>query len=99
MHRSEAPTHNLLAKKASVWPLSWIARKLEPRRSRVYPDGYIYIYYFSTYHLWLTSHLRSILDVPKKYTSLKSYIFVLRTDKSLNFVSFVRQDLNLNFDT
>ena len=39
-----------------------------------------------------------ILGVPKKYTSLKSYIFVLRIDKSLNFVS-VRQDLNLNFET
>ena len=35
----------------------------------------------------------------KKYTSLKSYIFVLRTDKSQNFVSFVRQDFNLNFET
>ena len=35
----------------------------------------------------------------KKYTSLKSYIFFLRTDNSLNFVSFVRQDLNLNFET
>ena len=35
----------------------------------------------------------------KKYTSLKSCIFVLRTDKSLTFVSFVRQELNLNFET
>ena len=35
----------------------------------------------------------------KKYTSLKSYSFVLRTDKSLNCVSFVIQGLNLNFET
>ena len=35
----------------------------------------------------------------KKYTSLKSYIFVLRTEKSLNCVLFVRQNLNLNFET
>ena len=35
----------------------------------------------------------------KKYTSLKSYIFVLRADKSLNFVLSVRQDLNLNFES
>ena len=32
----------------------------------------------------------------KMYTSLKSY--VLRTHKSLNCVSLVRQDLNLNFE-
>ena len=37
--------------------------------------------------------------VPKKYTSLKSHIFELRTDKSLNFVPLVRQDLNLNFES
>ena len=37
--------------------------------------------------------------VSKKYTSLESYIFVLRTDKSLTFVLFVGQDLNLNFET
>ena len=37
--------------------------------------------------------------VPKKYTDLKSYIFVLRTNKSLTFVSFVGQDLSLNFET
>ena len=29
----------------------------------------------------------------------KSKIVTLRTEKSLNFVSFVRQDLNLNFET
>ena len=45
---------------------------------------------------WSDIYVRGI---PKKYTSLKSYIFVLRTDKSLNFVLFVRQDLNLNFET
>ena len=35
----------------------------------------------------------------KKYTSMKSHIVVLRTNKSLTFVSFVTQDLNLNFET
>ena len=35
----------------------------------------------------------------KKYTSSKSHIFVLRTDKSLNCMPFVRQDLNINFET
>ena len=40
-----------------------------------------------------------ILGVAKKYVSLKSHIFVLRTDGSLTLVSFVRQDLNLNFET
>ena len=34
----------------------------------------------------------------KKHTSLKSYIFVLRTDKSLNCVSFFRHEFNLNFE-
>ena len=44
--------------------------------------------------------LREYTGCPKKkYTSLKSYIFVLRTNKSLNVVSFVRQDLNLNFES
>ena len=43
--------------------------------------------------------LKTLPSVPKKYTNLKSYAFVLRTDKSLNFVSFVSQDLNLNFET
>ena len=32
----------------------------------------------------------------KKYTSIKSYIFVLRTNKSLNCASFVRQGFKLN---
>ena len=36
---------------------------------------------------------------PKKVHKFKSYIFVLRTDKSLNCVSFVRQNFNLNFET
>ena len=36
---------------------------------------------------------------PEKYTSLKSYIFVLRTVKSLNCVLLVRQNLNLKFET
>ena len=43
-----------------------------------------------------------IPGVPKKYTSLKVIsfkFFLLRMDKSQNFVSFVRQDLNLNFET
>ena len=35
-----------------------------------------------------------VLGIPKKYTSLKLYIFVPRTDKSLNFISVVRQDLD-----
>ena len=42
---------------------------------------------------------RPIPGVPKKYTSLKPYIFVLRTHKTLNCMSSVRQDLNLNFET
>ena len=39
-----------------------------------------------------------IPGVPKKYTSLKSKIFVLITDQSVKLVSFVRQVLNLDFD-
>ena len=35
----------------------------------------------------------------KKYTSLKSKIFLLRTDQSVTLVPFVRQVLNLDFDT
>ena len=46
------------------------------------------------------SNLSEYTGCPKKkYTSLKSYIFVLRTDKSLNYVSFIRQDFNLNYET
>ena len=39
-----------------------------------------------------------IPGVPKKYTSLKSKIFVLRTDQAAKLVSFVRQVLNLDFE-
>ena len=35
----------------------------------------------------------------KKYTSLKSELFVLRTDQSVKLMSFVRQVQNLDFDT
>ena len=35
----------------------------------------------------------------KKYTSLKSKIFVLRIDPSIKLVSFVREALKLEFDT
>ena len=43
---------------------------------------------------------RPYTSVPKKIHKFKkSYTFVLRTDKSLTFVSFVIQDLNLNFET
>ena len=35
----------------------------------------------------------------KKYTSLKSSIFVLRSRQSTKLVSFVRQVLSLDFDT
>ena len=46
------------------------------------------------------NHFSILQGVPqKKYASLKSYIFVLTTDKSLNCASFVRQDLNLNIET
>ena len=34
---------------------------------------------------------RMLLCVPKKYTSLKSKILVLRTDQSVKLVPFVRQ--------
>ena len=41
-----------------------------------------------------------ILGVPKKSTKgLKSKVFVLRSDQSVKLVSFVRQGLNLDFDT
>ena len=40
-----------------------------------------------------------IPGVSKKYTSLKSKIFVLITDQSVTLVSFVRQVLSLDFDT
>ena len=40
-----------------------------------------------------------LLGVPKKYTNLKSKIFVLRSDQSVKLVSFVRQVLNIDFDT
>ena len=35
----------------------------------------------------------------KKYTRLKSRIFVLRSDQSVKLVTIVRQVLNLDFDT
>ena len=40
-----------------------------------------------------------IPGVPRKYISLKSKIFVLRSDQSVKLTSFVRQVLNLDFDT
>ena len=46
----------------------------------------------------ITDETTFIPDVPKKYTSLKSKIFAVRSDQSVKLVSFVRQVLNLEFD-
>ena len=42
---------------------------------------------------------KTVPGVPKKYISLKSKTFVLRTDQSIKLVSFVKEVLNLDFDT
>ena len=42
---------------------------------------------------------RVLPGVPKKYTSLKQKLFVLGTDQSVKLVSFIKQALNLDFDT
>ena len=55
-------------------------------RSQVYPGGV----------------LQTVLvyrESQKKYTSLKSKVFVPRSDQSLKLVLFVRNVLNVDFDT
>ena len=43
--------------------------------------------------------LNFVPGIPKKVHKFEIKIFLLRTDQSVKFMSFVRQVLNLDFDT